>query len=77
MSGIPKALEDEVMRLPADLRARLAKRLIASLDQDRTEAGAEAQWTVEAQRRAEELATGKVEGISAEQALAKARAALR
>jgi putative addiction module component (TIGR02574 family) len=77
MSAIPKTLEEEVMRLPADLRARLAERLIASLDQDPTDADAETQWVVEAQRRAEELAAGKVEGISAEQALARVRAALR
>jgi putative addiction module component (TIGR02574 family) len=77
MSGIRKALEDEVMALPVDLRAYLARRLIASLDQDCSDTDAEAEWTTEAQRRAEELATRKVEGISAEQALARARAAMR
>jgi putative addiction module component (TIGR02574 family) len=65
------------MKLPADLRARLAERLIASLDPDAIDTDAETQWAVEAQRRAEEFAAGKVEGIPAEQALARARAALR
>lgn len=76
MTAIPKMLEEEVMRLPADLRARLAEKLIASLDQDAIDADAPTQWVAEAQRRAEELATGQVEGISAEEALARARAAL-
>jgi putative addiction module component (TIGR02574 family) len=77
ISGIPKALEDEIMRLPTNLRARLAERLIASLDQDSIDPDAEMQWVVEAQRRAEELASDKAVGIPAEQALARARAALR
>jgi len=77
MSAVPKQLEDEAMRLPACLRARLAERLIASLDQDLADADAESLWAIEAQRRAEELAAGKVEGIPAEQTLAKARATLR
>ncbi len=76
MTAIPKMLEEEVMRLPADLRARLAEKLIASLDQDQIDADAATQWAVEAQRRAEELAAGKFESISDEQALARARAAL-
>jgi putative addiction module component (TIGR02574 family) len=77
MPGVPKALEDEVMSLPLRLRARLAEQLIASLDQGPADADPEASWTVEAQRRAEEMTQGKVEGIPAEEALAKARTALR
>jgi putative addiction module component (TIGR02574 family) len=74
MSAIPEKLEDKAMKLPAYLRAQLAERLIASLDQDHVDADAEALWAAEARRRAEELDTGKVAGISAERALAKARA---
>jgi putative addiction module component (TIGR02574 family) len=77
MSAIPRELEDEVMGLPVHLRARLAEQLIASLDQAPADADAEALWIVEAQRRAEELAADKVEGIPAKEALAKARAAIR
>jgi hypothetical protein len=76
MSAIPKKLEDEAMRLPAELRARLAERLIASLDQKPAEADAEGLWIDEAQRRAQELAAGAVEEIPSDQALATARAAL-
>jgi hypothetical protein len=51
--------------------------LIASLEQGPADPDAEALWMAEAQRRAEELASGKVNGIPAETALTKARAALR
>lgn len=64
MSAIPKKLEDQAMGLPADLRARLAERLITSLDQEPAEA--EVLWMGEAQRRAEELAAGVVEEIPSE-----------
>jgi putative addiction module component (TIGR02574 family) len=77
MATIPKRLEDEAMRLPARLRASLAERLIASLDQEPADADVVALWVVEAERRADELALGKTEAIPAEQALAKARAAVR
>ncbi len=72
-----KQLEDEVMRLPARARARLAERLIASLHQEPVDSDAEKLWTAEAHRRADELARGKVKGVSAEKVLRKARASLR
>ena len=70
MSAIPKKLEDEAMSLPARLRARLAERLIASLDQEPADADTEVLWAAEAQRRARELARGEVEEIPSDQALA-------
>jgi putative addiction module component (TIGR02574 family) len=77
MRSAPEQLEDDAMRLPPRSRARLAQRLIASLEQEPADPDAEALWMTEAQRRAEELASGKVHGIPAETALTKARAALR
>jgi putative addiction module component (TIGR02574 family) len=77
MSVIPKELQDQVMRLPVRLRARLAEQLIASLEQEPVDAEAETLWTTEALRRADELSTGKVKGIPAERAFAKARSAIR
>lgn len=77
MPALPKEIVDQVMKLPARVRARLAKQLIASLDQEPVDADVETLWIVEAQRRAEELAAQKVEEIPAEQALAKARAVIR
>jgi putative addiction module component (TIGR02574 family) len=72
-----KKLEDEVMRLPVRSRARLAERLLASLDDEPADPDAEKLWADEAQRRAEEIASGRVKGIPAGKVLRKARAALR
>ena len=77
MPAVLKKLEDEAMRLPARARARLAERLLASLDEEPTDPDAERLWAAEAERRAEELASGRVKGIPADKVLRKARAALR
>ena len=76
-AAMAEKLEDEAMKLPTSLRARLARRLIASLDREPADPDIEESWTVEAPRRLEELVNGKVAGIPAEDALRKARAALR
>jgi putative addiction module component (TIGR02574 family) len=54
-------IEQVLMQLPSGERARLAERLIASLDAD---AEVEAAWIAEAHRRDEEMRSGAVEGIS-------------
>ncbi len=77
MSVALKKLEGEALRLPVRSRARLAERLIASLDQGPADPDAENLWTAEAQRRAEELASGKVKAVPAEKVLRRVRAALR
>jgi putative addiction module component (TIGR02574 family) len=77
MSSALERLKEEAMSLPPRSRARLAERLIASLDQGPSDPDAEELWAAEAQQRGEELASGKVEGIPAETVLAKARARLR
>ena len=66
-------LEAAVLQLPPSQRARLAERLIASLDED---AEVEMEWRIEAERRDVELTDGKVEGVSPESALASARTRL-
>ena len=77
MTAALKKLEDEAMKLPARSRARLAERLISSLDEEGTDPNAEKLWAQEAQRRAEELASGRLKGVPAKKVLRKARAALR
>ncbi len=77
MPAVLKKLEDQAMRLPARSRARLAERLLASLEEEPAEPDAERLWAAEAGRRAEEIASGRLKGIPAEKALRKARAALR
>ena len=54
---------------------QLAQRLVSTLD-EQTEAGVKELWFVEAERRLDELRTGKVEGISAEDAFKDARETL-
>lgn len=63
-------IEQELLRLPAAERARLAERLIASLDED---AEVEAAWAAEVRRRDEELRSGAVEGIPVKDALTTIR----
>jgi putative addiction module component (TIGR02574 family) len=65
----------DAMKLPLKDRVRLAQQLASSLD-DEVETGVEALWFAEAERRLEELRTGKVEGIDSDEAFRNARKAL-
>ncbi|MBV8054341.1 MAG: addiction module protein [Deltaproteobacteria bacterium] len=76
MSGAFRKIEDEVLKLPARSRARLAERLIASLEKV-VDPEAESAWLAEVERRSSELMRGNVKGISANKVFKKARAALR
>jgi putative addiction module component (TIGR02574 family) len=57
-------LESAALRLPREQRARLAERLIASLDED---AQIEQVWAAEIRRRVEDLRSGAVQTIPGEQ----------
>jgi len=61
-------IEAEARRLPRDERARLAEALISSLDE---EAEVERAWAIEIRRRVEELRSGAVEGIPADEVFAE------
>jgi putative addiction module component (TIGR02574 family) len=63
-------IERELLKLPVADRARLAERLIASLDED---SEVEAAWKVEVRRRDEELQSGAVQAIPVEDALTTIR----
>jgi len=76
MSNALKKMEDEALKLPARSKARLAQRLIASLEKV-VDPEAESEWFTEVERRSAELAGGKVKGIPANKVLKKARTALR
>ena len=67
---------NDAMRLPVRDRVRLAQRLVSSLD-DQLDTDVEELWAAEADRRLEELRTGRVKGINASEALQKAREALK
>ena len=74
MSSSLHALEAAALLLPPEERAKLAERLIASLDRDPEIAAA---WDEEIMRRIAELDAGRLESIPAEEVLAEARARLR
>jgi hypothetical protein len=69
-------LAEQAMTLPSESRARLADRLVESLDGD--ELGTiERLWVTEAIRRRDDVRSGKVEAIDGEEALRKVRSSLR
>jgi putative addiction module component (TIGR02574 family) len=76
MANLARDLESKALKLSRRERARLAQRLISSLDQE-LDADAEKLWLQEAERRLGELKSGKVAGIPAEKVIRKARSTLR
>ena len=76
MADPARQLESKALKLPAKERARLAERLISSLDQQ-TDADAESVWLQEAERRLDELDSGSVTGVPADRVFEKARSTLR
>jgi putative addiction module component (TIGR02574 family) len=65
-------LENEALRLDPRSRARLAERLLGSLD-DLAESEIEELWLDEAERREKEWDAGEVVGIPADQVLRELR----
>lgn len=71
-------IEQELLSLPEAERARLAHRLIESLDQHLpADPGIEAAWLEEVKRRDTEIDQGAVTPVSIEQALGRAYDALK
>ena len=68
MLSSAETVEAAALQLPRAERARLAERLIASLDED---AAIEQAWAEEIRRRVEELRTGRVQPIPGEQVFAE------
>jgi putative addiction module component (TIGR02574 family) len=69
-------LTADAMKLPLRDRVELAQRLVSTID-DEVEIGTEELWFAEAERRLEELRTGKVQGIDSEEAFRTARETLK
>ena len=67
-------VEAEARRLPREERARLVEALIASLEE---EAELEQVWSLEIARRVEELRSGAVSSIPAEEVFAELEGLLR
>ena len=76
MSSNLDQLTADAMKLPLRDRVQLAQRLVSTLD-DEVESDTEALWFAEAERRLEELRSGKVQGIPAEDVFRNAREALK
>jgi putative addiction module component (TIGR02574 family) len=76
MGSPARQIESKAMKLSPRERARLAERLISSLD-DEVDVDAEAAWIREGERRLDELRSGKVRGRSATGVFRRARAAIR
>jgi putative addiction module component (TIGR02574 family) len=69
-------LEAKALKLPPEERARLAERLISSLEHE-ADADSEELWIREAERRLDELDSGAVNTIAAERVIENARSSLR
>jgi len=76
MSSNLDRLTADAMKLPLRDRVQLAQRLVSTLDEE-VETDTEVLWFAEAERRLEELRSGKVEGIDADEAFRSAREALK
>jgi putative addiction module component (TIGR02574 family) len=72
----PSIITKQALHMPVKERAKLAQRLLESLD-DLTEAEAEKLWVAEAERRAKELDEGKVKPVSAQELERRVRSLLK
>jgi putative addiction module component (TIGR02574 family) len=67
-------IEKDILRLPAEDRARLAVRLLSSLEETmESPEEIEKLWIAEAERRFKELRDGLVKGIPAQEVFAELR----
>ena len=71
-----QAIEQEVLHLPIEDRARLAEKLLSSLDA-LSEQEMEKLWLAEAQRRAAEIDNGSVQLMSSEEVEQRIQAILQ
>ncbi|MGH7332330.1 MAG: addiction module protein [Candidatus Rokuibacteriota bacterium] len=76
MGSVTYKLASEALKLSPRQRARLARRIIASLDK-KHEPGSAALWAKQGRRRLRELQTGRVKAKPAATVFRKARASLR
>jgi putative addiction module component (TIGR02574 family) len=67
----------DALRLPVEDRARLAHKLLVSLEDEEAHPNVEAEWAQELQRRAREVLSGAVETEDAEVVLDRISARLR
>jgi putative addiction module component (TIGR02574 family) len=71
-----RAIEKEALELPVEKRAKLAQRLLESLE-NLSEAEADKLWLHEAARRASEIDEGKVHLVKSEELERRIRARIK
>ena len=76
MARTVQDLETEIHKLAVSDRDRLLRDLVADMD-GAAEGGVDAAWMAEAQKRHEELRSGKVKAIPADDVIRKAKARLK
>jgi putative addiction module component (TIGR02574 family) len=76
MSTDLEQLTADALKLPLRDRVQLAQRLVSTLD-DQIDLDTETLWFAEAERRLEELRSGRVQGINSEDAFRIAREAIK
>ncbi len=74
MTWTVREIESVAMRLPAHERARLAERLLTSLDED---AEVEQTWADEVRKRLEDYRSGGLTAVSGAKVFAEARSRRR
>jgi Putative addiction module component len=79
MARTLEQIENEVLSLPEESRARLMERLLFSLQGQGApdEEDIARAWVEEAERRDHEMSSGSEEGLPAEKVLSKLRSSLR
>jgi putative addiction module component (TIGR02574 family) len=76
MAKLAREVESKALKLSPKERARLAQRLISSLDRER-DVDAEQLWLREAERRLAQIKSGEILAIPADKVIKKARSSLR
>jgi putative addiction module component (TIGR02574 family) len=74
MASPLKMVETEALKLTPEERVQLADRLISSVFEDHE---IEAAWAVEVERRIDEMESGRSTLVSAQESIARARAAVK
>jgi hypothetical protein len=79
MSRTLEQIEDEVLRLPEESRVRLMERLLSSFQEQAgsEEEGIARAWVEEAERRDDEMSSGREEGLPAQEVISKLRSSRR
>lgn len=80
VSATPSALRDEALALPAEQRAELVVELLASLDDDMSDADPDEidqAWGEEMQRRSAQIASGEVKTLTWDEVLDQVAASRR